>query len=655
MRCIVQIEDPAHRSVFPLSPGDCLLNPIQIASALAAAGTSLPGSPALITNLFSTVSEAELPPFKEGTWEREYAYGLAKEVYIFPIPNSMDGMTFHEAAVSLYESHSVVLIGCDVFLHDKSSRSGMSSFLLLAPTGSMTTIVRKGGVAYAIAGDSKFIDEICDAEEGSPFQIRNAFQQIGNVLQEVSHASMSFFQTTGDHITQSTSARKEENGSVTFGGSGESTEMIRHAAGAYGEFVTNPSLYDAVVKQVPTRWRDTYDILDKPRNPKEVTLSVTACRHRQFHDHVIYIGPSRSALEFIAPLRCKGSPDQPTIAIVTTAEYSDETLPIVASWFERVYIVAGDGHKPLVLKGVGIKTARKIVILPRHVTQEDSKGHPQPTLEPADEFLSDSDAIFTARFVRHCQETVMWEREKVEEKRKEGGEGRMSPDIHVELDHGSNLKFLRSIRMKKKRRRVGWRIGRCLDLFIPETHATPQIHPTVCSGSVVFSAFVTQMLSTIAKSHGRMLTVLMLLLRLPAHPLQSKYTAHLSSLPLPPSYVGKNFRDLFIGLCRETPPSLTIALSRVGRGRRSEGEIESAGIEDVFRYVWACPSPGAVLRVTDIVFVLSKLERRGEGEGKRGKREEMGREGIRGGAENGDENEIGRKQEEGKEEDVEMG
>ncbi len=295
-------------------------------------------------------------------------------------------------------------------------------------------------------------------------------------------------------------------------------------------------------------------------------------------NHVIFLGPVDGILNFIAPLRSQSMKIHPTLVIVVLPTDVTENLVTIASSFERVYVVTGDGYDHFVLNAIGLKKCRHICILPKEGEEEK------------DPFLLDSDTIFTTRYVQ--QKFSEW---------RERGERDEPPTVQVELMHETNMKFIQPLLHFQKERYCVYcmKCGPCchfLDKFTLATAKPPLVHPLTSSGSVFFSDTLIKMLSNVWKGPG-LLDLAMAMLGVAHTATQSHSSAVLTSIDASDDIAGKTFLEAFRRLCGKKNPVVIVGLHRLASSKFGD-----------FRFVFTSPPPDTIIQATDKLFVLVNPE-----------------------------------------------
>lgn len=261
---------------------------------------------------------------------------------------------------------------------------------------------------------------------------------------------------------------------------------------------------------------------------------------------------------------------------------------MIASSFENIFLVSGDGNDRYVLHLLGLKTCKCIHIVPK----PRPKPKDQDTDDVDDPFLVDSDAIFTARYILKELKSALDQGDRDEDL--------PVPSLQVELTYESNLKFIEPphrLISTSSFCQTCLRCGPCIhfvDKFLPEHRLPPPIHPLVCSGSVSFSGTFTKVMTNMWKSDGRLLHLMRLLVLHGDTPSQIQSSAVLRCVPCPEYAQNKTFSDVFKSFCLTEHPVILIGLYREAVDESSRS----------FRFVYTNPPPSSLLHPSDYLFVL---------------------------------------------------
>tara|TARA_R110002050_G_scaffold65210_8_gene141398 strand:+ start:1221 stop:1628 length:408 start_codon:yes stop_codon:yes gene_type:complete len=91
----------------------------EVQACLAGKACAVQGITTLILGLLTADASEELPDVEDGSWEDEYLKGNGEEIYEFAFPESLEGMTFSEAALLLYEQYHCILLAVQVPLRSR--------------------------------------------------------------------------------------------------------------------------------------------------------------------------------------------------------------------------------------------------------------------------------------------------------------------------------------------------------------------------------------------------------------------------------------------------------------------------------------------------------------------------------------------------------
>ena len=265
IRVVVRSADHSSETRFPLFKGDTVFHSAEVKNAVSATNLVIPGATHLVSSLFTNISDDDYPSdLEEGSWEQQCAEGMGQEVYLFPAPSSLVGMSFGEAAAAIYDDFGAILIAAEVPL---KSSDGPAPYLLLNPAKGWTIFEKC--TLYALATDASFLSKILKEEVWNPIAvIQNIQGGLAALPGEMDLPAISFAERV-ESQDEERGRRREWRRRMEEGGEGDVIVDGKEEEEEEELFVPDdddyedeePSLYDAVVKGVPSDWGLVYSIV----------------------------------------------------------------------------------------------------------------------------------------------------------------------------------------------------------------------------------------------------------------------------------------------------------------------------------------------------------------------------------------------------------
>ncbi|KAL4115803.1 hypothetical protein PRIC2_012809 [Phytophthora ramorum] len=380
------------------------------APLLAVVGKDKSMGPDILT---AEVVDKEL---SEHSWIKEYYAGAAKEMYLIHLSKKYAGLTFSQAALTIFQetSGTVLLIGVEVMFSDEGLKFNeeTESRVLLNPGESL--LMTEWIQCYCIADDLDQVfnykvcpDEVRREDMLRPGSTSTIMNQAGDVYQPMlspSHeddlpcdelrsltAYTAYMTPNYDSMKHRSPLTSSATGSLVLD---RSLESIALSFKNSNRNITSGNPYETAhfqgEFQKPTAARKAAKTLSTP--PLDTLLHP---------DHIVicsFLGEeSLESLQWlILPLRSPHATSHPPITILDTAEPSPILVRTLAA-FKNVYYVRGS---PLVysdLQRAGAKAAAAVVVLGKRAKNTAiAESASDAELESS---IADAEAIFATMLV----------------------------------------------------------------------------------------------------------------------------------------------------------------------------------------------------------------------------------------------------------------
>ncbi|KAG7398851.1 Calcium-activated potassium channel subunit alpha-1 [Phytophthora boehmeriae] len=353
----------------------------------------------------------------EKSWIKEYYAGAAKEMYLIHLSKKYSGMTFSQAASTVFRetSGTVLLIGVEVIFTDEDTGFHESgSRVLLNPGESLllTELIQ----CYVIADDLEqvFSYRICPEDvKRDDMQRPGSTSTILNQAGDVFHPS--FFATDDDGLPcdemQSLTAyaayatpnydsmkhryplEPSRTGSLVLD---RSLESIALSFKKSNLTATSGNPYETTAPHIGLTGDNQISFTSTAPNTLE-TPPLDILLHP---NHIVicsFLGEeSLDSLEWlIRPLRSPYASSRPPITILDSTEPSPALTRVLSS-FKDVYYVHGSPLVYLDLQRAGAKAAAAVVVLGKRTNANVSASASDAELETS---IADAEAIFATMLV----------------------------------------------------------------------------------------------------------------------------------------------------------------------------------------------------------------------------------------------------------------
>ncbi|CAO3675660.1 unnamed protein product [Rhizopus microsporus] len=512
------------------------------------------GASTLLTNLLH--QRQPINNYDEG-WQAQFDDGSCNEIYTGNAPACVRGISFGQASLYLFEEAQVILFAVKTFLHSKNEYE-----ILLNPSNSY--IIKDTDVCVYIAEGPR---EIRDLENlPSP--------RIFYVADNVPTIRKKPFETNSANVGGWSPSRPVEYCSFASGKTHYFTiaklPSNRHA------ILTGSR---ALIKRIGTRAPSAVSMneetdtsvplcysLVEPLQLEDITLEsaqgmsghILVCLHREAINMFKFIYNLRSPhikpdnLQDIV-LLCPNKPSQKIFQLINT--------------FPRVYFIEGNCRQPEDLVKAGAKTAKQVVVMSEKECLDEYERN------------SDSPAVMTS----HILDLLLEERPK-------------HAYTIVNLVEKANIRFMHLLQGKD--------VAEEIDVFYT---------PAYAAGDVVADSLISNVLLSQTYYKPDIVSIIKTLCGMPG-PLHdgsaayllstdpeittataaARLAPHLTSIPLPTEFIGRNYAELFKALL------LMHEILAIGLFRAPD---EALGNE--LPFVYANPVPSLILKESDRVFVFS--------------------------------------------------
>ncbi|OQS04830.1 calcium-activated potassium channel subunit alpha-1 [Thraustotheca clavata] len=501
------------------SGATCVVSIEQLKLALISKSTYVVGTSTLLSNLVTTISPSyEHSPTKD-PWEHAYLHGYRHEIHMLELPSQYSELLYGELIIFLFHRLHIICIAIETLEGPQFMR--MDHKLTILHDG--TTHV------YVVANGTQAKDDVRKITQEEIHSFMAEFCKNEPTLQsKVAAKSAQDIQASKQRIETKKRQLLKIPALMKYLGTTRASQ-----ANAAAIVLAKSKRASSTGRTIsPEEIKSPFDLfVEKPLPPN-------------LRNHIILIGLPFSLFDVITTLKAANKDEAQVIVIMSQQLLTEDQFKSIFWFANTTYFFQGSALSAMDLQKASIQLARAIIVL----------GSARTRRKYLDENMVDSDAITTVRYiVEACQHN------------------KVKPNMIVEIDKASNVKFLSMVVLSHRRspRRVLRRLRHYYededegveanDVPIPDL---PHIfEPAYASGNlkkVIFDlmirlgrVYVTGVINRVMSEWYRkpyLIHILDMLLR--GHTTDISKQRQLFQAALPFALYGKTFAEAFIRLIR---------------------------------------------------------------------------------------------------------